>query len=114
MSLQNSHSATYQIEISGWDRAENFFVEKADLEWSEDHSKKVSLRHELRDGAVVFVRLLASTAPSHALPIAYLAENTNSTDFAGRRVVRLGQLHPRSSEPGAASRMPAEVVANKR
>lgn len=97
MSPVNAYSTTYRIEISGWDEVENFFVEKADLEWSEEDGKKVSLRHRLRIGAVVFVRLLVPTAGSHSFPIAYQVENVSSTDPSGFSQVRLVQLHPRTS-----------------
>lgn len=53
---------------------ELFFVEKADLEWSEDSGKRVRLKRPLRKGSVVFVRLLQSTAAVRSNPIAYEVE----------------------------------------
>ncbi len=96
MPLQNVLPTTYRIEISGWDQAEEFFVEKADLEWSEEHGKKVFLRHQLREGAVVFARLIAPSAWGQGFPIAYQVQNLNSVDAAGRSEIRLIQLQPRS------------------
>ena len=96
MSPLNAYSTTYRIEISGWDEVENFFVEKADLEWSEEDGKKVALRHRLRIGAVVFVRLLVPTACSRSFPIAYQVENVSSMDPSGFSQIRLVQLHPRT------------------
>ncbi len=34
----------YEAEVSGWDSAESFFVEKCDLEWNEDSGKQVALK----------------------------------------------------------------------
>ncbi len=97
MSPLNAYSTTYRIEISGWDEIENFFVEKADLEWSEEDGKEVALRHRLRIGAVVFVRLLVPTVCSRSFPIAYRVENVSSMDPSGFSRIRLVQLHPRTS-----------------
>ena len=113
MSSLNPSSTTYRIEISGWDEVESFFVEKADLEWSEEHGKKVTLRHRLRNGAVVFIRLLVSTAWSRSIPIAYQVENVSAMDPAGFSQIRLVQLHPRTSEQVAGPQGFAEVSSEK-
>ncbi len=103
MSPQNPLSTSYRVEISGWDLDENFFVEKTDLEWNEDQGKKVSLRRRLRDGALVFVRLLAPTDSGHSYPIAYEVQNMSPVDPAGRTEVRLVQLQPRFGEHSTGS-----------
>ncbi len=48
----------YELEVSGWDSAESFFVEKCDLEWNEDSGKQVALKRTLNDSAILLVRLL--------------------------------------------------------
>jgi len=112
--VQNAAATTYLVEISGWDRDENFFVEKADLEWSEQQDKRVALHHQLRNSAVVFVRLLTAMAVSHSLPLPYQVENMNFTDSAGRWIIQLVQLQPRVHPQAAGSPMRVEPAANKR
>ncbi len=73
MPAQNVPITSYQIEISGWDEAESFFVEKATLEWNEQAEKTVCLRNPIRPGAVLFLRLLDSISTDHPFPIAYQA-----------------------------------------
>ncbi len=87
----------YRVEVSGWDSTEDFFVETADLAWSEEHGQKVNLRHPLRQGAVVFVRLLHPTAGGHSFPIPYLVEKVRPGTRAGSCEVCLAQLRPRSA-----------------
>ena len=95
MAAQIPVSTTYRVEVSGWDLEENFFVEKTELEWSEEQGKKVYMRHPLRDGAVVFVRLIQPTCSGHTFPIAYQVEKVRSGS-RGMWDVRLVQLHPRT------------------
>lgn len=64
----------YPVEISGWDAAENFFVEKCDLAWSEESGKQVELRRGLRENAVLFVRLLRTDEGERSHPVVYEAE----------------------------------------
>jgi len=64
---------TYRVEVSGWDASENFFVEKTALTWSGDSPKQVTLKSSLREGCVLFVRLIQSPAMSAAAPVAYQA-----------------------------------------
>jgi hypothetical protein len=101
MSPQVPVSAKYRIEISGWDLAENFFVEKTNLDWSEEDGKRVYLRRPLRDGAVVFVRLIAPTALVRTFPVAHRVEKVSRADGAEMWEVRLVQMHPRFGAPDA-------------
>ena len=40
-------SATYRVEISGWDDHRSFFVENSELDWSEQFGKRVTLNRAL-------------------------------------------------------------------
>jgi short-subunit dehydrogenase involved in D-alanine esterification of teichoic acids len=113
MPSQIAFPTAYRIEISGWDQAENFFVENAELEWSGEHGKKVFLRHQLRDGAVVFVRLVTPSVSGQSFPIAYQAQNLNSIDSAGLQQVRLVQMQPHVAEATAEPEVPVETFAHK-
>jgi hypothetical protein len=84
---------SYLIEISGWDLDENFFVENADLEWSESE-KKVLLQHALRKGALVFVRLLGESKRAGEYPLAYQILDVKFQQQAGAYETLLAQMHP--------------------
>lgn len=91
----------YRVEVSGWDKNQAFFVEKSELEWNEDSGKQVALSHTVRDGAVIFLRLLQpiSTGPSH--PVAYEAEFISMTPD-GQHQFRLHPACPRLDERGGS------------
>lgn len=71
----------YRVEVSGWDVAESFFVEKATLELTPAGERIVHLRHPLRTGLLVFLRLIDSRVAFPAVPIAYevldISDNSN-------------------------------------
>ena len=69
----------YRIEVSGWSTDGSFFVEQADLQWSPDGEKKISLHHELSDGAIVFVRLRVPVSISASIPVTYQVDSGNKT-----------------------------------
>lgn len=113
ISSQSQDSTSYRIEISGWDMDENFFVEKTELDWSEANGKRAYVRHPLRDGAVVFVRLIAPTAHGHTVPIAYQVENVKPQSGAGLWEVLLKQLHPHSAAQGNRQHFSREALASR-
>jgi hypothetical protein len=89
----------YRVEVSGWDRAENFFVEKTTLDWNQEGKKDIALRAEIREGSVLFVRLLQPTVDVNNIPIAYQAVKIASKDPNGLTRLWLERLHPRSESP---------------
>jgi hypothetical protein len=89
----------YRVEVSGWDRAENFFVEKTTLDWNHEGKKDIALRAEVREGSVLFVRLLQTTVDVNNIPIAYQAAKIASKDSNGRTRLWLERLRPRSESP---------------
>ncbi len=99
---------SYLVEISGWDTHENFFVEKTQLDWSEQHGKKAYLRRPVREGAVIFVRLIAPTASGQTLPIAYQAQKLEQTSSGDVWEVSIAQLRPRPGNP-ISDQEPAEA-----
>jgi hypothetical protein len=111
MSLQTEQANNYRVEISGWDASDNFFVERTTLDWDEDETKRVSLRSVVREGAVVFLRLLQSFGESTSLPVACRAVKVMGKNAEGRTTVHLMQLHPRSSAQG--NEHAAEALAFK-
>ncbi len=93
-------AASYPVEVSGWDREQQFFVEKTELDWAEDDSKRIYLRHAMRVGSVVFVRLLSPASPGQGFPIAYQVANVKPADSTGIYTLHLLQLNasPSSAE----------------
>jgi hypothetical protein len=94
MPAETCAGKTYRIEISGWDLDEKFFVEKTDLVWSEA-DKKVRLRHALRKGSLVFVRLLGASTPASDYPLAYEITSVIYQPEARFYETSLTQVHPR-------------------
>ena len=88
---------SYRVEISGWDGLNNFFVERATLEWDERGTKRVSLQSTVRQGSVVFLRLLQSFGDGTGLPVACNAVKVASKDASGAACVHLVPLHARAS-----------------
>lgn len=98
----------YRIEISGWGLDNSFFVERTDLLWTSEGGKQVQLRRALREGTVVFIRLLASEQANDSVPIAYEVREVVPMDRNGRCQIQLERLHPRgkeSSERKSASKL---------
>src|ERR1700737_1154334 len=93
----------YRVEVSGWDENKAFFVENAELKWTEESDKQVTLSCRLREGAVVFLRLLQPISNDRSHPVAYEAELVARTDEGLRqfrlRQVWLGAKHNCSNKP---------------
>jgi hypothetical protein len=88
----------FRIEVSGWGLDNSFFAERADLHWNSEGEKRVQLHRALQEGAIVFIRLLASESNSGSVPVAYQVESVLPMDCNGRCQIRLAQLRPRSKE----------------
>ena len=82
---------TYPVEASGWDCAQSFFVEKAELEWNEETGKHLRLTRSLCPGAMIFLRLLQPMSPDRSLPVAYHAQPIGVTP-EGQQQFRLHQI----------------------
>ena len=91
----------FRIEISGWGLDNGFFAERTDLVWTADGEKHVQLHRALPEGAVVFIRLLASELSSGSVPVACRVVDVVPMDCSGHCQMRLVQLHPRSKESPA-------------
>ncbi len=98
--MGNSYNSSgdYRIEISGWGLDNSFFAERTDLLWTADGEKEVQLHRALPEGAVVFVRLLASEPLTGTVPVAYQVREVVPMDCNGRCQMRLAQMRPRSRE----------------
>lgn len=99
-------SCEYYVEVSGWGLDDSFFVEKTDLVWTEEGAKKLRLRHCLREGAVIFVRLLGTDTAVASVPVAYQVKNAQPMNRLGLCEMDLHEVHPRSKQgdPGMGDR----------
>jgi hypothetical protein len=86
---------TYPVEVSGWDCSQSFFVEKCELEWSEDSEKCLSLNRSLSPGSMIFLRLLLPTSLERSLPVAYHAYPVGRAPN-GQQLFRLSQIQTNS------------------
>lgn len=100
-------SSSYRVEVSGWDSSENFFVEKTALTWAQNSEKQVTLKSDLREGSVIFVRLLQPTAMVTNIPVAYQAVSVTPKDANGRTRVSMVQLRPRQPDAGSGTEHPS-------
>lgn len=92
MEFDLNGSNSYRVEVSGWDAKENFFVEKTMLDWRAERYREVSLQSRVRQGAVVFVRLLRPLATESDFPIAYQVANVAGRGGGARTRVQLIKL----------------------
>jgi hypothetical protein len=92
----------YAVEVSGWDRTENFFVERCELEWKEESDKQVTLKRALFDNAVLLVRLLQFDESGRSHPVVFEAEWVRRTK-SGLHKFRLNTVVPRRREPESSA-----------
>jgi hypothetical protein len=86
----------FPAEVSGWDTSEKFFVEHTTIRWICDEKKEVSLRGAVREGCVVFIRLLQPMKGADNFPIACQVAKIMGKDADGQSPVEVVQLHPRA------------------
>lgn len=85
--------SSFHVEVSGWDEHELFFVEKSQLAYDDPSHKCISLRRNLSDGSLVFLRLLNSSTSQSSIPMAYQAH------FIGCNVQGLNQFNLQPAQP---------------
>jgi hypothetical protein len=71
LTAQRPITNSYPVEASGRDSEQAFFVEKCELEWSEETGRHLTLTRSLCQGSLIFLRLLQPTSSDRALPVAY-------------------------------------------
>src|SRR5947207_15663378 len=83
----------YVVEVSGWDRHEEFFVEKTELHWSEESGKHILLLRRVASGTLLFLRLIDPTGAERVHPVPYRAEGIE-TEENGQYRLRLLAARP--------------------
>jgi hypothetical protein len=92
----------YAVEVSGWDASETFFVEQTSLTWVADGMKEIRLLRSVREGCLLFVRLVQLVATSDSCPIACQALKVMEKGSDGRSIVHIKPLRPRALFKDAA------------
>ena len=97
MTYQVDVNDRYAIEISGWNLSEDFFVEQGELVW-DSAAHRVQLKHPVREGALVFIRLAGNGVDglqSDIMPVPYEVVRVNH--FADQRVyeIELVRIKPK-------------------
>lgn len=95
MAPLETEESSRSVEISGWDLAENFFVEKTVLRRCDDGRRKVLLHTPLRVGALVFARPSEEPMGDRASPVTYQVATINANFSTGGQEIQLLQRHPR-------------------
>ena len=95
LSARDPMVSAYRVEVSGWDSSQSFFVEKAELKWSEETGKRLTLARALRPGSMIFVRLLQAMTLDRSSPVAYQAELVGTLPD-GQHQFRLNEVQPRT------------------
>jgi hypothetical protein len=102
-------SNSYRVEVSGWDSSETFFVEKTSLTWTQNGERQITLKCDLREGSVIFVRLLQPTAMVNNIPVAYQVKQAGPRDSNGRVRISMIQLRPKTSDSRSKAEQPPEI-----
>ena len=97
MDTQTAEVKCYRVEVSGWDASESFFVEKAWLDWGHGTQMEIKLLSILREGCVVFVRLLQPVDDGANFPVAYRTLKMTARDTDGWARIFLAKVQPRAS-----------------
>jgi len=99
----------FRVEVSGWDLNEQFFVERTALQWGQGEHRTVLIRQRVRQGALVFIRLLEEPAPSRCFPVAYRARQVVERENGALHELTLSQVWPatESPAPGATAMLDA-------
>jgi hypothetical protein len=110
MDTQTAEVKSYRVEVSGWDASEGFFVEKTSLDWGHGSQLEIKLRSILREGCVVFVRLLQPVDDGANFPVAYRALKMAARDTDGWARIFLAKLRPRASYKETARAVTDTIV----
>jgi len=97
MNFNTETLSGHRVEVSGWDAKEDFFVEKTYFDAEEEGKKEIKLLNSLREGCVLFLRVLEPLSTGSNFPVVYQAVHVASRDADGRLHVGLKRLQPRAS-----------------
>ena len=88
-------SISLPVEVSGWDKGGDFFVEHTTLTCREPGEKLLSLKHLVSARSIVFVRALYADSYAHRLPEALQVSKFEPSTRPGFNNVQLADFPPR-------------------
>jgi len=102
-----------RVEVSGWDASEKFFVETTPLNWGREGKSEILMQNEVREGCVVFVRLLRAFGSTVEFPVAYRVAKAEKAQPEGSTRALLERLHPKApfKEPAESAGAPTVYAA---
>jgi len=103
----------YRVEVSGWDLKEQFFVERTALQWGEGDQRSVLIRQRVRQGALVFIRLLEAAAPSRCFPVAYRARQIMERENGALYELSLSQVWPAEDSPSSGANLMLDTTRGR-
>ncbi|HXZ18731.1 MAG TPA: hypothetical protein VEG63_02210 [Candidatus Acidoferrales bacterium] len=103
----------YRVEVSGWDLKEQFFVERTALQWGEGDQRSVLIRQRVRQGALVFIRLLEAAAPSRCFPVAYRARQIMERENGALYELSLSQVWPTEDSPSTGANLVLDTTRGR-
>lgn len=90
----------FEVEVSGWDSGDGFFVEKATLEVGQPGERFIYLRHPVRPGLMLFLRLVDSRVGYPTFPVPYRVLQVNSAEGSALHRVILQKVERRRPVSG--------------
>jgi hypothetical protein len=92
----------HKVEISGWDSNEDFFVEGTSLGWEAGEENIIRLRHRVRPGSMIFLRVVEPSSEPIRFPVAFRVRRVSARMEAGAYEAILRRLWPRPQESSAS------------
>lgn len=83
------------VEVSGWDANDAFFVEHSLLDCFAAGQKTLSLRHEVKNHSVIFIRSIYPESLTKSYPEAHHVEMIDSRSEPGYYRLHLVDFPPR-------------------
>ena len=111
MASATNQENKYGVEVSGWDSKECFFVERAMLGWGDGSRRYIEMQSHVREGCVVFVRLIQRMTGADNFPVPYRAVRIAGEAQDGKVRVSVEQMRPHLEDEASVSGQTSRGVA---
>lgn len=98
MAFDEMHESRSRVEVSGWDMAEEFFVEKGFLSVGGDGVQRIMLQTGLRLGSFVFLRCIDGASAFRSVPVTYQVVSISENWARAGREFSLRPVRPRQGQ----------------
>jgi hypothetical protein len=108
MHKSDPSSISLPVEVSGWDKCGDFFVEHTTLTCTETGEKSLPVKHLVDTRSVVFVRVLYADSYTHRLPEVYQVRKIESTQpgFSNLQLAEFPPCRSGQCEPNDLQKHP--------